>query len=218
MMRRLRTLNPIYKVGLELFTRVGPEWVKTRTQEGYRIFLDLKFHDIPNTVAKASIQVAELGVEFFTVHLAGGEKMIHETQRALKAWAREKKRPRPKMLGVTVLTSFDESSWGGVLRSLGSSQVKIQKSVYTLAKNAKKWGCDGVVCSPHELRSLHKLKLYKLTPGVRLREDSLGDQSRVMTPHQANQLGSHAIVVGRPITESNNPLKSAQKYSDFRNN
>lgn len=203
-MQALKNTRCLFKIGLELFSVVGPMWVKVRTAEGYRIFLDLKFHDIPNTVAQAALQAQLMGVEMFTLHLAGGEKMIRETRAALE----NSDLKRPKILGVTVLTSFDESQWSQTMHVLSGKPTSVSSSVSSLFQVAKDWGVDGVVCSPKELLLLKAtdMSLYSVVPGIRPAGAELGDQARVATPSEAAKLGASAIVVGRPITQAKDPL------------
>jgi orotidine-5'-phosphate decarboxylase len=209
--RALRGLPVIYKVGFELFVAAGPQWVRGLVAQGGRVFLDLKFHDIPNTVRKAARQAAELGVEMFTLHLAGGPKMIQAVREELAAL------PKPPIaLGVTVLTSFDEDTWSSVNQALNGRPAHVRASVEGLAKHARGWGATGIVCSPHELAAVRGLdpSLYTVVPGIRPEGAAAGDQARVMTPEQARQLGASAVVVGRPITEHQDPRQAAQKVLD----
>lgn len=207
----LKGLSVIYKVGSELFLSEGPKWVKDRVKEGCRIFLDLKFHDIPNTVSKAALQAQEMGVEMFTLHLAGGPKMIQATRDELEK--NSKRLGQPKILGVSVLTSFDQQTWDDVSFAVSEKPSKIEKSVKRLVAQARYWGVDGVVCSPHELKTVHGVDpiLYTVVPGVRPRGTKAGDQARVTTPKEAATLGASAIVVGRPITESKTPRTVVEK-------
>ena len=209
--QELKGLSVIYKIGSELFLAEGPKWVKERVKEGARIFLDLKFHDIPNTVAKAAAQAQEMGVSMFTVHLAGGLKMIQAVREEMEK--KEKSLGMPKILGVTVLTSFDQQTWDDVSFAVAEKTSKIDASVKRLVAQSRYWGVDGVVCSPHELKTVHSVDpiLYTVVPGVRPKGSKAGDQARVMTPAQAAILGASAIVVGRPITESKTPRAVAEK-------
>jgi orotidine-5'-phosphate decarboxylase len=205
---RLQGLPVIYKVGFELFMAAGPEFVRELVHRKNRVFLDLKFHDIPNTVSKAALQAALLHVDMFTVHLAGGKDMVKATADSLA----DLPSIRPKILGVSVLTSFDDVSWGAVTKALTHHAVDVDDSVYGLVEHAATWGADGVVCSAFELAEIRAQypALYTVVPGIRPQGTSANDQMRVMTPAQARQAGAHAIVMGRPITESNEPRKVAE--------
>jgi orotidine-5'-phosphate decarboxylase len=206
--------SPIYKVGSELFLAVGPEWVRARVTEGCRIFLDLKFHDIPNTVAKASVQACDLGVEMFTLHLVGGPKMIEAVKFEMNLWAEKKKTEKlPKVLGVSVLTSFDQPTWDEVSFAVSDKSSKIQDSVKRLVSQARFWGVDGVVCSPHELPIVRELDrfLYTVVPGIRPTGSKADDQARKMTPKKAKALGANAVVVGRPIKEAKSSKAMVEK-------
>lgn len=207
----LKGLPLIYKVGSELFLAEGPKWVKDRVKEGARIFLDLKFHDIPNTVSKASALAQEMGVEMFTLHLAGGPKMIQAVRDEMEK--KSKNLGMPKILGVSVLTSFDQPTWDDVSFAISEKSSKVEASVKRLVAQARYWGVDGVVCSPHELKAVHAADpiLYTVVPGVRPKGAKAGDQARVTTPKQAAMLGASAIVVGRPITESKTPRLVVEK-------
>ena len=188
-MQVLKSSNCIFKVGLELFSVVGPHWVKARTSEGYRIFLDLKFYDIPHTVSRAALQAQLMGVDMFTLHLSGGEAMIRETRQALS----ESDLKRPKILGVTVLTSFSEDEWSKTVHTISGKPSSISSSVSSLFQNAKSWGVDGVVCSPLELPLLKNIdtNLYSVVPGVRPQGSDAGDQARIATPLQAARVSAN---------------------------
>jgi orotidine-5'-phosphate decarboxylase len=203
----LRGLPVIYKVGFELFVNAGPDLIRELVHRKCRIFLDLKFHDIPNTVARAASQVALLGVEMFTLHLAGGSSMVKSVADALAEFPEI----RPKILGVSVLTSFDDVRWAEVTRSLSGHASDVRDSVAGLVEHAAAWGCDGVVCSAHELDMVRQQSpgLFTVVPGIRPAGAPAGDQARVMTPAEARRAGAHAIVVGRPITEAKDPREAA---------
>lgn len=182
-----------YKVGKELFTAAGPEVVRQLVARGKRVFLDLKFHDIPNTVAGAVRSAAELGVSLLTVHASGGAKMLHAA-----AEAAAHSRTRPIVLAVTVLTSMAVED----LAAVGiASSVEVQ--VLRLARVAQQAGCGGLVASAQEagrLREVFGSELWLVTPGIRPRGADLNDQARVVTPEQAIRAGATQLVVGRPIT------------------
>jgi orotidine-5'-phosphate decarboxylase len=187
------------KVGFELFVAAGPDFVKALVDQGYDVFLDLKFHDIPNTVASACKSAASLGVWMMNVHATGSFKIM----RAAKQASLELDSPA-KLIAVTVLTSMDKEQ-------LASSNVILspQDQVKSLAQLTKESGLDGVVCSAQEAKMLREQlgeDFLLVTPGIRPKGAEIGDQSRVMTPADANNAGVSYIVVGRPITQSENPL------------
>jgi orotidine-5'-phosphate decarboxylase len=187
------------KVGKELFTKEGPKVVEALHQKGFEVFLDLKFHDIPNTTANAVAVAAELGVWMVNVHVSGGRKMMEACVNKLATY-----RSPPLLIGVTVLTSMEEAD----LHELGIFSSPLDH-VTRLGQLAKKSGLDGVVCSAQEA-SLLKSRLgdeFKLvTPGIRPAFAARGDQQRIMTPHDALASGSDYLVIGRPITQSESPL------------
>jgi orotidine-5'-phosphate decarboxylase len=187
------------KIGKELFTREGPDLVRYFTANGHEVFLDLKFHDIPNTVACACRAAAALGVWMMNVHASGGSKMMSAARAALD----ELGPYRPLLIGVTVLTSMA----GEDLRELGVN-ADPGEQVLRLARLAKASGLDGVVCSPQEASSLRDEfgQAFKLvTPGIRPKGASIDDQSRVLTPADAIRGGSDYLVMGRPITRAVDP-------------
>lgn len=212
-MKECEGLPVTWKVGSELFLAEGPNWVHDRVKEGRRIFLDLKFHDIPNTVMKAAIQAHEMGVKMFTLHLAGGPTMIRAVRDELEKRTPKEDDRRPLILGVSVLTSFDQGTWDDVSFAVGGNTSKIEESVKRLVAQARYWGADGVVCSPHEIKAVRAADdvLYTVVPGIRPKGSKSGDQARVMTPKQAATLGASAVVVGRPITESKAPRAMVEK-------
>lgn len=189
------------KVGKEMFTLFGPEFVKQLQARGFEIFLDLKFHDIPNTCAKAVRAAAELGVWMVNVHASGGERMMSAAREILTPYGNE----RPLLIGVTVLTSMEQAD----LQGIGINKQP-NEHVLTLAKLTKDSGLDGVVCSAHE-SSLLKSALgsdFKLvTPGIRPAGSDAGDQRRIMTPSEAVAAGSDYLVIGRPITQATHPAQ-----------
>ncbi|GEB71484.1 Orotidine 5'-phosphate decarboxylase [Pseudoalteromonas carrageenovora] len=189
------------KVGKEMFTYFGPSFVKELIDLGFDVFLDLKFHDIPNTVAKAVTAAANMGVWMVNVHASGGFEMMSKAKQALEKFGDK----APLLIAVTVLTSMDEIE----LKRLGVEK-SAQQQVMHLAKLAKEAGLDGVVCSAQEAKIL-KAELgnnFKLvTPGIRPEGSDAGDQKRIMTPKQAVDAGSDYLVIGRPITKADNPVK-----------
>ncbi|MEE9342904.1 MAG: orotidine-5'-phosphate decarboxylase [Gammaproteobacteria bacterium] len=199
------------KVGKELFTREGPEFVRRLTKQGFRVFLDLKFHDIPHTVARACAAAAELGVWMLNVHASGGLKMMQAARKELDRFGAD----APLLIAVTVLTSMDESQ----LRGTGVT-APVGEHVSRLAALTKKAGLDGVVCSPLEVALLRKAlghDFLLVTPGIRPTGVSLDDQSRIMTPIDAMQAGSHYLVMGRPITQSPSPAETLLNINESLN-
>jgi orotidine-5'-phosphate decarboxylase len=195
-------LDPKYcrvKVGKELFTAAGPSVVKELSDRGFDVFLDLKFHDIPNTVAKALSAAADLGVWMANVHASGGSRMMSAAKQALGNSGSDM-----LLIGVTVLTSMDTSD----LEEVGIKRT-LSDQVLHLASMTKDSGLDGVVCSAQEARTLKESlgKDFKLvTPGIRLANSAADDQRRIVTPSDAMALGSDYLVIGRPITQSTDPL------------
>ena len=204
----LQGLPVLYKVGFELFLSEGPSFVRELVHRRNRVFLDLKFHDIPNTVLKAARQAAALQVEMFTLHLAGGASML----RAVREELDQLPELRPRILGVSVLTSFDDVRWAEVTRAMTGHAVEVSSSVEGLVSEAGSWGADGVVCSAVELPAVKRVNpsLYTVIPGIRPAGVEAGDQARIMTPEQARQAGASAIVVGRPILEAASPRAMAE--------
>lgn len=187
------------KVGKELFTLAGPDLVKALQQRNFDVFLDLKFHDIPNTVAKAVAVAAELGVWMVNVHAQGGSKMLQAAVTSLASYGND----RPLLIAVTILTSMSEAD----LRELELPAPSIM--VEKLAKMAADNGLDGVVCSAQEVAMIKQLcgqNFLTVTPGIRPKGSEQGDQQRVLTPEQAIDQGADYLVIGRPITQSANPL------------
>ncbi len=204
----LKGLPVIHKVGLELFLSAGPDCVRELVHRKARIFLDLKLHDIPNTVAKAARQIALLQVEMFTLHLAGGSAMMKAAAQELV----EIPVLRPKILGVSVLTSFDDVRWAEVTKAITGHAVDVADSASEMVEEGVAWGVDGIVCSALELPAVRERhpSLYTVVPGIRPNGSEHNDQARVMTPAEASRLGASAIVVGRPITQSQNPRLVAE--------
>ena len=196
--RRLDPARCRLKVGKQLFTREGPGVVGQLQERGFEIFLDLKFHDIPNTVAGACRAAAELGVWMTTVHASGGRKMLEAARESVDALASP-----PLLLAVTLLTSLD----AGDLRDIGVGGEPAEQ-VTRLARLAHGCGLDGVVCSPTELETLAGAvprEFLRVTPGVRPSGTDGGDQKRVATPARAIANGAHYLVIGRPITQAADP-------------
>ena len=190
---KLGEYKPFLKVGMELYYKEGPEMVRELKRRGYKIFLDLKLHDIPNTVYKAMRNLGSLGVDMTNVHASGGVKMMSEAKRGLLEGSNGE---APILIAVTQLTSTDADMLKNELL-IGET---LENTVKTYALNAKKAGLDGVVCSPLEAPIIKELDLVSVTPGIRLAGDSKDDQKRISTPALAKELGSTYIVVGRSIT------------------
>ncbi|WP_340678015.1 orotidine-5'-phosphate decarboxylase [Paraglaciecola sp.] len=196
------------KVGKEMFTHFGPEFVKHLIDKNFKVFLDLKFHDIPNTVAKACKAAADMGVWMVNVHASGGPLMMEQARLALESYGLE----RPLLIAVTVLTSMDSAQ----LSAIGINSTP-ERHVLTLAKLTRNSGLDGVVCSAQEASLLKQTiaqDFVLVTPGIRPEGSDKGDQIRVMTPKQAITAGSDYLVIGRPITQSDDPLRTLIKIND----
>ena len=192
------------KVGKELFTRSGPDLVKALQSRGFDIFLDLKFHDIPNTTSAAVAAAAELGVWMVNVHASGGEKMMVACRERLEAFGND----RPLLIAVTVLTSMSDEDLAGI--GIASSAEAHVSRLATLTKNS---GLDGVVCSAQEaprLKAEQGSDFQLITPGIRPLTADKGDQQRIMTPTDALKAGSDYLVIGRPITQAPDPLAALE--------
>lgn len=195
--------KPFVKIGMELFYAEGPEIVRQIKKRGHKIFLDLKLHDIPNTVKKSMAVLSNLDVDIVNLHASGTTAMMKAALEGLT-------RPdgtRPLLIAVTQLTSTDQET---MERDLLIHE-KIDAVVIHYAKNAKTSGLDGVVCSPLEAGKVHEIcgkDFLTITPGVRFADSAKGDQKRVMTPAEAKKIGSDYIVVGRPITAAENPVEA----------
>ena len=198
--------KPFLKIGMELFYAEGPQIVREIKARGHKIFLDLKLHDIPNTVKKSMAVLSRLDVDMCNLHAAGTSRMMEAALEGLT-------RPdgtRPLLIAVTQLTSTDQEA---MERDLLIKEP-IDKVVMHYAETAKNAGLDGVVCSPLEARKVHEVcgeKFLTVTPGVRFADGDIGDQKRVMTPEQAKKIGSDYIVVGRPITAAPDPIAAYER-------
>lgn len=198
--------KPFVKVGMELFYGAGPQIVREIKNRGHKIFLDLKLHDIPNTVKKAMAVLSNLDVDICNLHASGTVRMMEAALEGLT-------RPdgtRPLLIAVTQLTSTDQESMENDLLI----REPIDKVVMHYAANAKKAGLDGVVCSPLEAGKVHEVcgaDFLTVTPGVRFADGDIGDQKRVMTPAEAKKIGSDYIVVGRPITAAEDPVAAYER-------
>lgn len=203
----------IFKVGLQLFTSVGPEIIHIIHQEGGRIFFDGKLHDIPNTVAKASANLVKHGITFFNIHISGGSKMISTSIKLAKETAKIHKLPKPTVLGVTLLTSFGQRT---LTEELGVEK-NIDEYVTRLAKLAKNSGLDGVVASASDASKIRKEcgeDFIILCPAIRPTWSVVNDQVRFVTPTDAIRAGVDYLVVGRPITSANNRVSAAKLILD----
>lgn len=198
--------KPFVKIGMELFYAEGPAIVRELKARGHKIFLDLKLHDIPNTVKKSMAVLSRLDVDITNLHAAGTKRMMEAALEGLT-------RPdgtRPLLIAVTQLTSTDQESMEQDLLI----KEPIDKVVMHYAKNAKEAGLDGVVCSPLEAGKVHDTcgkEFLTITPGVRFADGDIGDQKRVMTPAEAKKIGSDYIVVGRPITAADDPVAAYER-------
>ncbi|WNJ95495.1 orotidine-5'-phosphate decarboxylase [Vibrio ruber] len=195
------------KVGKEMFTLFGPDFVRALHQRGFSVFLDLKFHDIPNTCAKAVRAAAELGIWMVNVHASGGERMMNAAREILEPYGTD----RPLLIGVTVLTSMSQHD----LADIGLN-VAPQEQVLRLATLTKNSGLDGVVCSAQEARQLKEQlgqSFQLVTPGIRPEGSDVGDQQRIMTPQEAISAGSDYLVIGRPITQAQEPASVLKRIN-----
>lgn len=209
-MTLIRNLDPSLcrvKVGKELFTRAGPALVEQIINQGFDVFLDMKFHDIPNTVANACSAAADLGIWMLNVHAFGGERMLSAAREAI-----DKNKQQPLLIAVTVLTSMTDDD----LKQIGVTK-SVNEQVMALARLSNQCKLDGVVCSAHEVKAIRQEigKHFKLvTPGIRPAGVDQNDQRRVMTPTEAIQAGSDYLVIGRPVTQAPDPLQALQAIND----
>lgn len=198
-----------FKVGSELFTAAGPEVVRRIRALGASVFLDLKFHDIPNTVARAVAAGVQLDVQMLTVHTSGGADMLRAAEHAARQTAERLHRPPPLLLGVTVLTSLD----GRALSEVGQDD-NVARQVERLAALAKECGLRGLVCSPLELVALRQVvgdDMVLVTPGIREGDSATDDQRRTLTARQAVEAGANWLVIGRPICAAPDPRAAAER-------
>lgn len=208
----VRLLAPevgMFKVGKQLFTHAGPQAVRLIQDMGGEIFLDLKFHDIPTTVAKAAIEATRLGVKMFNVHASGSLAMMRTAVKEVRRVCRQERRRKPIMLAVTVLTSLNQDD----LKRVGVDG-KVADQVVRLALLTQEAGMDGVVASPHEVADIREAcgrRFIIVTPGIRPAKGKRDDQQRVMTPEEAIRAGVDYIVVGRPILEAKDPVAAARE-------
>lgn len=202
--------EPLFvKVGMELYYQCGPKIIEVIKQRGHRIFLDLKLHDIPNTVEAAMRGLAKLDIDMINVHAAGGSEMMKAALRGLKNGTPEG-HPCPKLIAVTQLTSVNDA----MLKLEQNVSVSLMDSVVHYAKLAQSCGLDGVVCSALEASAIQAAcghEFLKVTPGIRMNDGSVDDQKRVTTPSQARHYGATHIVVGRPITQAEDCVEAYRK-------
>jgi orotidine-5'-phosphate decarboxylase len=198
-----------FKIGSELFTSAGPDIVRRIRERSALVFLDLKFHDIPNTVAKAVVAAVQLDVQMLTVHTSGGLEMLKAAEQAAQETAWRLGRTPPLVLGVTVLTSLD----AGALKEIGLD-ANVEYQVRRLATVAIRAGLRGLVCSPQEIAALRKVlspSVQLVTPGIRTGAEKADDQKRTLTPREAIAAGANWLVIGRPIYAAENPRVAAEK-------
>jgi orotidine-5'-phosphate decarboxylase len=206
LVHELRDVIGMFKVGSQLFTASGPQIVREITAGGGKVFLDLKFHDIPNTVTRAAMEAAKLGVSMMTVHASGGRAMMESVSKELHNQFGGK---RPIVVAITVLTSFDTRT----LFEIGV-EIPLEEQVQRLSLSAQACGMDGVVCSPREIQLVRgsvNPSFKIVTPGIRLPNQPLNDQQRTATPHEALMAGADYIVLGRAITEDDDPRAAVER-------
>ena len=209
LVEKLSSCVPTFKIGSELFTSAGPEMVRQLRTRQLSIFLDLKFHDIPNTVKNSVAAATRLGVQMLTVHCTGGLEMLKAAEAAAQETAKSLAQEPPLVLGVTVLTSMDTPA----LEQIGITSG-VERQVERLAKLALEAGLRGLVCSPLELAMLRKLlppAVQLVTPGIRAPGDPTGDQKRTMTAREAIAAGANWLVIGRPIYAAPDPRAAAER-------
>lgn len=197
-----------YKVGMELFYAAGPDTISYLREQNKSVFLDLKLHDIPNTVAQGVTSLTRLGAKLITLHSQGGPVMMQRAAEAATKAAEQLGVERPKLLAVTVLTSFDEEAWTAT-----GGQLPIADQVVKLAKLAKTSGMDGVVASPLEAKAIREAcgpDFLIITPGIRPSFAAANDQKRIATPKSALEDGASKLVIGRPITKAENPQEAVE--------
>ena len=204
----LRDVVGMFKIGSQLFTAVGPTIVREIIGAGSRVFLDLKFHDIPNTVAGAAVEATRLGVSIFNLHAVGGSEMMRRAAEAVSEVSKRESLPRPRVIAVTALTSTDAR----LLAATGVTS-SVEEQVLLLAKLAEASNLDGVVASSMEVpiirAAIPRRDFLVVTPGVRPSGAALEDQKRVMTPAEAVRAGSDYLVIGRPIIDADDPVQAA---------
>jgi orotidine-5'-phosphate decarboxylase len=207
----LRNSVGMFKVGMQLFTAAGPELVRQIVGQGNRVFLDLKYHDIPNTVAMAAVEATRLGVTLFNIHTSGGHDMMTRAAEAVAETAARENLTAPKVLGVTLLTSIDAQTLAEI--GIGDGPPAVVARLAQLAKTSR---IDGVVASAQEIETIRQSVTQKdfliVTPGIRSSDDELNDQRRTMTAAAAIRAGADYLVVGRPITAAKDRAAAAQRF------
>jgi len=207
----LRNSVGMFKVGMQLFTAAGPELVRQIVGQGNRVFLDLKYHDIPNTVAMAAVEATRLGVTLFNIHTSGGRDMMTRAAKAVAETAARENLTAPKVLGVTLLTSIDAQTLAEI--GIGDGPPAVVARLAQLAKTSR---IDGVVASAQEIETIRQSVTQKdfliVTPGIRSSDDELNDQRRTMTAAAAIRAGADYLVVGRPITAAKDRAAAAQRF------
>jgi orotidine-5'-phosphate decarboxylase len=206
LVKELRDLAGMFKVGSQLYMAAGQEVVREIVASGGKVFLDLKFHDIPNTVSRAALEAARLGISMMTIHASGGRAMMETAAQTLRDRLGGEK---PTIVAVTVLTSLDRVG----LSELGVNEP-LENHVQRLARLAEDCGIDGVVCSPHEIRLIRasvQRSFKVVVPGIRMSDQSLNDQQRAGTPRDAISAGADVIVVGRAVTDDAAPRKALER-------
>jgi orotidine-5'-phosphate decarboxylase len=207
--RQLAPALGAIKIGSELFTASGPDIVRQMRALGLNVFLDLKFHDIPNTVAKAVASAVQLDVQMLTIHTGGGSEMMRAAERSAQESAAKLNRPPPLVLGVTILTSLDSNAIAEV-----GYQPNVAHQVDRLAKLAVASGLRGLVCSPLEVVELRRIlprEVQLVTPGIRPADSTSDDQKRTLTPKEAIAAGADWLVIGRPIYAAKDPRRAAEQ-------
>ncbi len=210
LVNKLNDYVGVFKIGSQLFTAEGVKVVNMINEKEGKVFLDLKFHDIPNTVARAAEVATKLGVYIFNMHTSGGYEMMKAAAEATAKTSQELGIRKPIILGVTLLTSINQE----ILEKEIGIEKRLKEQVVHMAKLAKDAGIDGVVASPWEIKEIRKTcgeDFVILTPGIRPVGKSSDDQKRIMTPREAIKLGSDFLVIGRPIRNASNPVEAAKK-------
>jgi orotidine-5'-phosphate decarboxylase len=210
LVKLLKDYVGIFKIGVHLFTKEGPKAVEKIIKIGGKVFLDLKYHDIPNTVANAARMATKMGVYMFDVHSSGGSEMMKATVDAVNEESEKNNLPKPIILAITVLTSLNDEILNNELKISNN----VQKQVIQLAKLAKSSNIDGVVASPKEITVIRKAcgkDFTILTPGIRPAGSGEDDQKRITTPSDAIKLGADFIVIGRPILKAKDPVEASNK-------
>ncbi|MBD3185041.1 orotidine-5'-phosphate decarboxylase [Candidatus Poribacteria bacterium] len=210
LINQLEKTGIAFKIGFQLFTNSGPKSIRTVKDSGSRLFLDLKFHDIPNTVTRAAEVVTEMGVDMFNVHVSGGMEMMKAAVKGAESKSEELGIRKPFVIGVTMLTSIDQKLFDQVYEG----KTKLSNQVLHMAKLAQDAGLDGVVASPQEIEMIRSAcgdEFIIVTPGVRPEWSSKDDQKRTMTPSEAISRGASYLVIGRPIRKAHDPAEALNK-------